>query len=40
MWWPMEDALSAVHDGRFLLPAGPLALMLSARSPAAWLTEV
>lgn len=29
MWWPMGDAVQAVHDGRFLLPAGPLALLLA-----------
>ncbi|MEU9286877.1 NUDIX hydrolase [Streptomyces sp. NPDC048275] len=29
MWWPMSDALRAVHEGRFLLPAGPLALLLA-----------
>ncbi|MEU1273553.1 NUDIX hydrolase [Streptomyces sp. NPDC005799] len=29
MWWPMDDARQAAHDGRFLLPAGPLALFLS-----------
>ncbi|MFE1749582.1 NUDIX hydrolase [Streptomyces anandii] len=28
MWWPVDDATRAVHDGRFLLPAGPLALLL------------
>ncbi|MER6528120.1 NUDIX hydrolase [Streptomyces sp. NPDC001508] len=32
MWWPMDDALQAVHDGRFLLPAGPLALLLAHHS--------
>ncbi|GGX98074.1 hypothetical protein GCM10010515_75460 [Streptomyces fructofermentans] len=31
MWWPMSDALQAVHEGRFLLPAGPLALLLADR---------
>ncbi|MEU7202878.1 NUDIX hydrolase [Streptomyces sp. NPDC045470] len=31
-WWPMDDALTAAADGRFLLPAGPLALMLADRS--------
>ncbi|RSO41842.1 NUDIX hydrolase [Streptomyces sp. WAC 06725] len=30
-WWPMNDALTAAVDGRFLLPAGPLALMLAQR---------
>ncbi|MFJ4828734.1 NUDIX hydrolase [Streptomyces sp. NPDC088747] len=29
-WWPMNDALNAAAEGRFLLPAGPLALMLAA----------
>ncbi|MFF6997502.1 NUDIX hydrolase [Streptomyces sp. NPDC008313] len=33
-WWPMSDALRAVHDGRFLLPAGPLALLLAHDRPA------
>ncbi|MVO84633.1 NUDIX domain-containing protein [Streptomyces sp. p1417] len=28
-WWPMSDALTAAAAGRFLLPAGPLALFLS-----------
>ncbi|MEU9339040.1 NUDIX hydrolase [Streptomyces sp. NPDC048290] len=28
MWWPMEIALNAARTGRFLLPAGPLALFL------------
>ncbi|MEU1466101.1 NUDIX hydrolase [Streptomyces sp. NPDC005727] len=32
MWWPMADALRAVNEGRFLLPAGPLALLLAAHS--------
>ncbi|MFI1864799.1 NUDIX hydrolase [Streptomyces jumonjinensis] len=30
-WWPMTEALQAAAEGRFLLPAGPLALMLAAR---------
>lgn len=30
-WWTMNDALGAVNDGRFLLPAGPLALLLADR---------
>ncbi|MFB9345904.1 NUDIX domain-containing protein [Streptomyces heliomycini] len=34
MWWPMYDALRAVHEGRFLLPAGPLALLLAEQRPA------
>ncbi|MFK0284221.1 NUDIX hydrolase [Streptomyces sp. NPDC090499] len=29
MWWPMDAAMQAVHQGRFLLPAGPLALLLA-----------
>jgi len=29
MWWPMHHALEAVRQGRFLLPAGPLAIMLA-----------
>lgn len=29
MWWPMDDAVRAAHEGRFLLPAGPLALFLA-----------
>ncbi len=28
MWWPMDHAVQAAHEGRFLLPAGPLALLL------------
>ncbi len=32
-WWPMDDALTAAADGRFLLPAGPLALVLAGRTP-------
>ncbi|MFJ7306028.1 NUDIX hydrolase [Streptomyces sp. NPDC099088] len=31
MWWPMSEALQAIHEGRFLLPAGPLALLLAER---------
>ncbi|MEU8779100.1 NUDIX hydrolase [Streptomyces sp. NPDC048606] len=31
-WWPLGDAIAAAADGRFLLPAGPLALMLAARA--------
>jgi len=30
-WWTMGDALDAVAAGRFLLPAGPLALLLAER---------
>ncbi|MFE2302680.1 NUDIX domain-containing protein [Streptomyces sp. NPDC059445] len=33
-WWPMRDALKAVREGRFLLPAGPLALLLVQNHPA------
>lgn len=32
-WWPMGDAVQAAHDGRFLLPAGPLALLLADDRP-------
>ncbi|MGG7569241.1 NUDIX domain-containing protein [Streptomyces sirii] len=28
-WWPMGDAIAAAAEGRFLLPAGPLALFLA-----------
>lgn len=28
-WWPMDQALDAAVEGRFLLPAGPLALFLA-----------
>lgn len=28
-WWPMADAVKAAVHGRFLLPAGPLALLLA-----------
>ncbi|MFE2495563.1 NUDIX hydrolase [Streptomyces scopuliridis] len=31
-WWPMEEAINAAAEGRFLLPAGPLALFLAQRS--------
>ncbi|MGP4045097.1 NUDIX hydrolase [Streptomyces sp. 2A115] len=31
-WWPLADAIGAAADGQFLLPAGPLALMLAERS--------
>ncbi|MBW5425085.1 NUDIX domain-containing protein [Streptomyces sp. BG9H] len=30
-WWTMAGALDAAADGRFLLPAGPLALLLADR---------
>ncbi|MGW6457025.1 NUDIX hydrolase [Streptomyces sp. NPDC055078] len=33
-WWPMDEAVRAAAEGRFLLPAGPLALMLAARASA------
>lgn len=32
-WWPMAEALHAAASGRFLLPAGPLALFLADRAP-------
>ncbi|MGW6479512.1 NUDIX hydrolase [Streptomyces sp. NPDC055059] len=32
-WWPMNEALNAAHEGRFLLPAGPLALLLAHHHP-------
>ncbi|MFE4257522.1 NUDIX hydrolase [Streptomyces sp. NPDC056883] len=31
-WWPMQDAIQAAAEGQFLLPAGPLALMLAGRA--------
>ncbi|MFD6229824.1 NUDIX hydrolase [Streptomyces sp. NPDC060232] len=31
MWWPMQDTIKAAEDGRFLLPGGPLALLLADR---------
>ncbi|MFE9566899.1 NUDIX hydrolase [Streptomyces sp. NPDC006692] len=31
-WWPMPDAIRAARDGRFLLPAGALALLLADRA--------
>ncbi|MFE5689883.1 hypothetical protein ACFQ7Y_43080, partial [Streptomyces sp. NPDC056512] len=30
-WWPLDVALAGAEQGRFLLPAGPLALLLAAR---------
>lgn len=33
MWWPIEEAAHAATEGRFLLPAGPLALLLAQRTP-------
>jgi ADP-ribose pyrophosphatase len=35
-WWPMREALDAAAEGRFLLPAGPLALFLADRARPAW----
>ncbi|MGW3429111.1 NUDIX domain-containing protein [Streptomyces melanosporofaciens] len=34
-WWSMGDAIDAVGQGRFLLPAGPLALLLADRGTGA-----
>ncbi|MFJ8507831.1 NUDIX hydrolase [Streptomyces avermitilis] len=31
-WWPVEEAIHAAVQGRFLLPAGPLALFLAQRA--------
>ena len=31
MWWPMDDAIQAATEGRFLLQGGPLALLLAQR---------
>lgn len=31
IWWPMNDALNAATEGRFLLQGGPLALLLADR---------
>ncbi|WP_425834177.1 NUDIX hydrolase [Streptomyces fractus] len=31
-WWPLHDAITAAEQGRFLLPAGPLALLLAERT--------
>ncbi|GAA0379333.1 NUDIX hydrolase [Streptomyces blastmyceticus] len=31
-WWPLADTITAATEGRFLLPAGPLALLLAERS--------
>lgn len=30
-WWALDEAIEAAAGGRFLLPAGPLALMLASR---------
>ncbi|MFE4534125.1 NUDIX hydrolase [Streptomyces scopuliridis] len=35
-WWRVGDALTAAEEGRFLLPAGPLALLLADRNATAW----
>ncbi|MBV6700382.1 NUDIX hydrolase [Kitasatospora aureofaciens] len=32
MWWPMQDAIAAAVEGRFLLQGGPLALLLADRT--------
>ncbi|MFG2879713.1 NUDIX hydrolase [Streptomyces sp. NPDC048337] len=31
MWWPIQDAITAAAEGRFLLQGGPLALLLAER---------
>ncbi|WP_299535344.1 NUDIX hydrolase [uncultured Streptomyces sp.] len=31
-WWPLGRAIDAATEGRFLLPAGPLALLLAERA--------
>ncbi|MFJ5143031.1 NUDIX hydrolase [Streptomyces sp. NPDC088707] len=31
-WWPMDDAIQAADEGRYLLPGGPLALLLADRA--------
>ncbi|MFI1965383.1 NUDIX hydrolase [Streptomyces pathocidini] len=31
-WWPLGEAIGAAVEGRFLLPAGPLALLLAQRA--------
>ncbi|MFF8317344.1 NUDIX hydrolase [Streptomyces bobili] len=30
-WWPLGEAIAAATEGRFLLPGGPLALLLAER---------
>ncbi|MFE2555554.1 NUDIX hydrolase [Streptomyces sp. NPDC059352] len=30
-WWPLVDAITGAAEGRFLLPGGPLALLLAER---------
>lgn len=30
-WWPLAEAIAAAEAGRFLLPGGPLALLLADR---------
>ena len=32
MWSPITEAIEAAEQGRFLLPAGPLALLLADRT--------
>jgi ADP-ribose pyrophosphatase len=32
MWWPLNDAITAATEGRFLLQGGPLALLLAERT--------
>lgn len=32
MWWPLNDAIAAATEGRFLLQGGPLALLLAERT--------
>lgn len=32
MWWPLNDAITAAIEGRFLLQGGPLALLLAERT--------
>lgn len=34
MWWPMQEAIQAATEGRFLLQGGPLALLLAERATA------
>lgn len=31
-WWPVAEAIDAASQGQFLLPAGPLALLLAQRA--------
>ncbi|WP_151773304.1 NUDIX hydrolase [Streptomyces abyssomicinicus] len=30
-WWPLDEAIAAADEGRYLLPAGPLSLLLAQR---------